>query len=65
MLPDMWDHLRPGVEPVSLALAGGFSTAGLLREVHSFRSFVVIFLGPFVDKTALSPLNCICIFVEN
>ena len=26
MLCDVWDLPRPGIEPVSLALAGGFST---------------------------------------
>ena len=26
LLRGMWDHLRPGLEPMSPALAGGFST---------------------------------------
>ena len=27
-LRGIWDHPRPGIEPISLALAGGFSTTG-------------------------------------
>ena len=28
MLPRVWDHPRPGIEPMSLALQGGFLTTG-------------------------------------
>ena len=28
MLPGMWDHPTPGIEPMSLALQGGFLTTG-------------------------------------
>ena len=42
LLRGMWDFPRPGLEPVSPALAGGFSTTappGKPRKLHFFKNW--------------------------
>ena len=52
----MWDLPRPGLEPVSPALAGGF-----LTTVPPGKSFPV----SFVEETLLAPLNGLGILVSH
>ena len=78
LLRGMWDLPRPGLEPVSPALAGGFLTtvpAGKpLLVLSCFHMYLVIFLGGvyicvcitrnFISGDRLSP-RLICIFRKN
>ena len=44
----MWDLPRPGIEPMSPALAGGFSTSGLLGSPsHIFHTAMIFLLFTF------------------
>ena len=55
----MWDLPRPGLEPVSPALAGRFSTTappGKPPNVFEYENFLLIrnkSIGPYVTVTAL------------
>ena len=44
----MWDLPRPGIEPMSPALAGGFSTSGPLGKSKSHLSYCTYFLAFYV-----------------
>ena len=52
----MWDLPRPGIEPVSPALAGGFLTTAPLREVPCW---------VFIMKWILNFVKCFCLCWED
>ena len=67
LLRGMWDLPRPGLKPMSPALAGRFSTTvppGKPHQLHSYAREYPIFQAPFVGETFLSPLNGLEILVK-
>ena len=67
LLRGMWDLPRPGLEPMSPALAGRFSTTAPPGKPFPFlfACGCPVFPAPFVEKIILSPLNCLCSFVKD
>ena len=81
LLRGTWDLPRPGLKPVSPALAGRFSTTAppgkppfwvkfciwckVRVQLHSFACGYPVFPAPFVEKTVLSSLNSLNTHIEN
>ena len=62
----MWDLPRPGLEPVSPALAGGFLTTappgkpgGIIFKSHYFQTSVFELKNPFAFSLLKVHLNCL------